>query len=171
VNFVTAGGVTVGLCILAYEIVSWWPGRKALMKDPLRHAARLLPFLASWCYGCLTTLGIGGLVGLASSTVLGISNWLGDAALIWGVGGTGGQLSARQTFLPLSGPGIALMLIITAGFIAAVVKAGRSGNAGVLKRGAWCGITLGTSAGVAGFAAVPLAQAVNTIAGSVYQAV
>jgi hypothetical protein len=169
-NYVTFGGVTVGLCILGYELTIWWPGRKAL-KDPVKHAARLLPFLASWCYGCLTTLGIAGLIGTASSSVLGLSNWLGDAALLWGVGEQPGQLAARETFTPLSGPGACLVLILTAVFIAAVKKAGGGATGGELKRGAWCGITLGTSAGVAGFAAVPLAQAVNAVADSVYRTV
>ncbi|MFJ8081980.1 hypothetical protein ACIQ6Y_15350 [Streptomyces sp. NPDC096205] len=39
-----------------------------------------------------------------------------------------------------------------------------------LTMGTWCGITLGTSAGVAGFAAVPLAEAANTIGDHVYGA-
>lgn len=168
-NYVTYGGVTTGLCLLVYQVITWWPGRKPLMKDPLKHAAKLLPWLLSWCYGCLTTLGIGGLIGTASSSVLGLSNWLGDVALFWGVGEQPGQLAARETFVPLSGPGACLVLILTIGFIAAVKKAGEE-QAGVMKRGAWCGITLGTSAGVAGFAAVPLAQAANWIGDHVYAA-
>ncbi|ELP61753.1 hypothetical protein PV735_11300 [Streptomyces turgidiscabies] len=168
-NYVTYGGVTVGLCLLIHHLVTWYPGRKPLMKDPVKHAAKLLPFLASWSYGCLTTLGIGGLIGTASSSVLGLSNWLGDAALFWGVGEQPGQLAARATFVPLSGPGACLVLILTAGFIAAVKKAGEE-QASILKRGAWCGITLGTSAGVAGFAAVPLAQAANWLGDTVYAA-
>lgn len=168
-NYVTFGGVTVGLCLLGYELMQWWPGRKQLMKDPVKHAARLLPFLASWAYGCLTTLGIGGLIGAASSSVLGLSNWLGDTALIWGVGENGGQLAARETFLPLTGPGAAIVLILTVVYIAAVKRAGDEQRS-VLKRGAWCGITLGTSAGVAGFAAVPLAIGANWSGGHLYAA-
>lgn len=166
-NYVTYGGVTVGLCLLGYQVITWWPGRKPLTKDPLKHASRLLPFLLSWCYGCLTTLGVAGLIGTASSSVLGLSNWLGDAALLWGVGEHPGQLAARATFTPLSGAGNCLVLILTACFIAAVKKAGE-GQASVLKRGAWCGITLGTSAGVAGFAAVPLAIAANWLGANTY---
>jgi hypothetical protein len=168
-NYVTYGGVTVGLCLLIHQAVTWYPSRKALMKDPLKHAARLLPFLASWAYGCLTTLGIGGIIGTASSATLGLSNWLGDVALFWGVGERGGQLAAAKTFVPLSGPGAALVLIATVGFVAAVKKASEE-RAGVLKRGAWCGITLGTSAGVAGFAAVPLALSANWIGDHIYAA-
>ncbi|AWT43186.1 MULTISPECIES: hypothetical protein [Streptomyces] len=166
-NYVTYGGVTIGLGILIYEVVTWWPGRKALLKDPLKHASRLLPFLASWAYGCLTTLGVAGLIGTASSSVLGLSNWLGDVALLWGVGEARGQLAARPTFTPLSGPGACLVLLLTVAFVAAVKKTGGQ-QAGTLKRGAWCGITLGTSAGVAGFAAVPLALAANWIGENTY---
>jgi hypothetical protein len=169
-NYVTFGGVTVGLCILGYQLMTWWPGRKPLMKDPVKHASKLLPWLAAWCYGCLTTLGIGGLIGTASSSILGLSNWLGDAALVWGVGESVGQQAGAKTFVPLSSPGAALVLIATVVFVAAVKKAGEE-TSGQLKRGAWCGITLGTSAGVAGFAAVPLAQAANWLGGTVYTAV
>ncbi|WP_075662240.1 hypothetical protein [Streptomyces acidiscabies] len=168
-NYVTYGGVTVGLCILIHHLITWYPGHKPLRKDPLKQLAKLAPFLASWSYGCLTTLGVAGLIGTASSSVLGLSNWLGDVALLWGVGEQPGQLAARTTFTPLSGPGNCLMLILTAAFIAAVKKAGEE-QRGVLKRGAWCGITLGTSAGVAGFAAVPLATGTNWIADHVYAA-
>lgn len=169
-NYVTFGGVTVGLIVLGYQLTLWYPGRKQLMKDPVKHAAKLLPFLTSWCYGCLTTLGIGGLIGTASSSVLGLSNWLGDAALVWGVGESVGQQAGAKTFVPLSSPGAALVLIATAVFIAAVKKASED-NSKTLKLGAWCGITLGTSAGVAGFAAVPLATAANWCGERLYTAI
>ncbi|PNG17590.1 hypothetical protein [Streptomyces cahuitamycinicus] len=169
-NYVTYGGVTVGLILLGYELTLWWPGLKSLKKDPIRHAARLLPFLLSWAYGCLTTLGIAGLIGTASSSILGLSNWLGDAALLWGVGEQPGQLAARETFTPLSGPGGCMVLILTAVLIAALKKAGDE-TRGELKRGVWCGITLGTSAGVAGFAAVPLAEAANWLGDNAYRQV
>lgn len=164
-NYVTFGGVTIGLCLLIHQLVTWWPGYKPLMKDPLRQAARLAPFLLSWSYGCLTTLGVGGLVGTLSSAALGLSNWLGDVALVWGVGGNAGEMAARRTFTPLSGPGIAVVLILTVALIAAVKKSRHSSE---IKRGAWCGICLGTSAGIAGFAAVPLAMAANGLGEHVY---
>lgn len=169
-NYVTFGGVTVGIMILGYQLTIWWPGRKQLMKDPVKHASKLLPFLASWAYGCLTTLGIGGLIGTASSATLGLSNWLGDAALVWGVGESVGQQAGAKTFVPLTSPGAALVLIATAVFIAAVKKASDD-NSKTLKLGAWCGITLGTSAGVAGFAAVPLATAANWCGERLYTAI
>ena len=166
-NYVTYGGVTIGLCILAHQVITWWPGRKQLLKDPVKHASSLGPFLLSWAYGALTTLGVGGLVGLISGTILGLSNWLGDVALVWGVGGSAGQLSARPAFVPLSGPGVAVVLILTVAFVAAAKK---SRFGGEIKRGAWCGICLGTSASVAGFAAVPLAMAANWLGQQTYGA-
>ena len=166
-NYVTYGGVTVGLCLLIHQLVTWFPGRKKLMNDPVRQAAELLPFLLGWAYGCLTTLGVGGLVGLVSGTILGLSNWLGDVALVWGVGGAGGPQAGAKVFVPLSGPGLGVVLILTVAFIAAAKK---SQYGPELKRGAWCGICLGTSAGVAGFAAVPLATAATVIGDRVYGA-
>jgi hypothetical protein len=167
-QIVTIGGVTVGLCILGYFVTSWWPGRKALTKDPLRHAADLAPFLFAWSYGCLTVLGIGGLIGWIADTALWISNWLGDVALVWGVGTAAGQAAGGTVYLPLTQTGGAIVLILTAVMVALVKKSTKHGQ--TLKLGAWCGLTLGTSAGVAGFAAVPLAQGVNWLGGTVYGA-
>ncbi|MFI9063234.1 hypothetical protein ACIGQE_15330 [Streptomyces sp. NPDC053429] len=166
-NIVTVGGVTVGICILVHYLTGWWPGSKPLRKDPVKHAATLLPFLAAWAYGVLTVLGVGGLIGWIADTALWISNWLGDVALVWGVGGQAGQNVARATYLPLTQTGGALVLIMTVALVAAVKKSKHGAD---IKRGAWCGICLGTSAGVAGFAAVPLAQAVNWLGGTVYGA-
>ena len=55
-NYVTYGGVTVGLLVLAYQLTTWWPGSKALRTDPLGYAAALLPFLFAWAYGVLAIL-------------------------------------------------------------------------------------------------------------------
>ncbi|MFI9824443.1 hypothetical protein ACIHFC_28925 [Streptomyces sp. NPDC052013] len=167
-NFVTIGGVTVGFCILASTLVKWWPGTKALRSDPLRQLARLLPFLAAWCYGVLAVLSIGGLVGWLFDSWLWISSWLGDVALVWGVGGQGGTRASGVQYLPLTQPGAGVTLILTASMLAALKVSGRRDD---LFMGMWCGLTLGTSAGVAGLAAVPLAQAVNWLGGTLYGAV
>jgi len=167
-TIVTIGGVTVGLIILGYYLTTWWPGRKALTKDPVRHASTLAPFLLAWAYGCLTILGIGGLIGWMARTALWISNWLGDAALVWGVGGQAGQHASTPAYLPLTQTGGAVVLILTAVLVAMVKKSGKHGSS--IKLGAWCGLCLGTSAGVAGFAAVPLATAANWLGGTVYGA-
>lgn len=164
-TIVTIGGVTVGICILVHHLVGWWPGSKAIRGNPLHYAADLGPFLIAWAYGALAVLGVGGLIGWIADTALWISNWLGDVALIWGVGGQIGQSVTRTTYLPLTQTGGAVVLILTVALIAAVKKS-RYGSD--IKRGAWCGICLGTSAGIAGFAAVPLAIAVNWAGDKVY---
>lgn len=167
-TYVTLGGCIVGLCILGYHLMEWWPGSKALRGDPLHYAADLGPFLLSWCYGALTVLGVGGLIGWAADTALWISNWLGDAALVWGVGGQAGTRASGNTYLPLTQEGGGIVLILTAVLVAAVKKKPR--YAGDIKRGIWCGICLGTSAKVAGFAAVPLAQATNWLGAALFGA-
>lgn len=161
----TIGGVTVGLAILVHHLVGWWPGSKSLRADPLAHAGALLPFLVAWAYGVLAVLTVGGIIGWAFDTTVWISNWLGDAALVWGVGGEAGQSAAGTVYLPLTQTGSAIVLLLTVGIVAAAKKS-RYGRD--LKAGAWCGACLGTSAGVAGLAAVPLAQAVNAVGAQLY---
>ncbi len=168
-TIVTYGGITVGLLILGYTLTSWWPGTKAVRKDPARAFGALLPFLAAWSYGVLAILTVGGLIGWIADTALWISNWLGDVALVWGVGGEPGQHGPTVAYLPLTQPGGAIVLILTVVIVAAVKRKRTSDEMRrSIKGGAWCGICLGTSAGVAGFAAVPLAQAVNWAGGALY---
>lgn len=164
-TIVTLGGVTLGLALLLWQITAWWPGTKALRKDPFGRAGTLLPFLAAWAYGVLTILTVGGLIGWTADTTLWISNWLGDVALVWGVGGEPGQTAGTVAYLPLTQTGGALVLLMT---VVAVGAAKKSKWGSDIKRGAWCGICLGTSAGVAGFAAVPLAQATNWAGSALY---
>lgn len=168
-QIVTFGGVTIGLLLLLWALIQWWPGLKPLRKDPAGSAAALLPFLFAWAYGVLAILTVGGLVGLLADGALWISNWLGDAALVWGVGGELGQSGPTVAYLPLTQTGTAVVLLLTV-VIIAVAKRPKTPDVvkSNLKRGTWCGICLGTSAGVAGFAAVPLAQAVNWAGGALY---
>ncbi|MFD5900992.1 hypothetical protein ACFWHG_05770 [Streptomyces microflavus] len=164
-NIVTIGGVTVGLAILVHHVVTWWPGLKRLRKDPAGQVAALAPFLLAWSYGALAILTVGGIIGWIADTTLWISSWLGDVALVWGVGGTTGTAAGRTTYLPLTQTGTAVVLLLTVLLLAAAKK---SQYGGALKSGAWCGICLGTSAGVTGLAAVPLAQAVNWLGANAY---
>lgn len=164
-NIVTIGGVTFGLAILTATLVGWWPGLKGLRKDPAGALGRLAPFLAAWAYGVLAILTVGGFVGWLADGFLWISNWLGDAALVWGVGGAAGRSASAGTYMPLTQTGGALVLLLT---VAVVVAVKRSKYGSDIKAGAWCGVCLGTSAGIAGFAAVPLAQAVNFAGAHLY---
>lgn len=162
----TIGGVTVGLAILIRHVVQWYPegGWKALQKKPVPYLADWLPFLFGWAYGALGILTTMGLIGWAFDTALWASNWLGDAALWVGVGEAPGQTAAGAP-IQLSGTGNCIVLLLTVGVLAAVKKT-KMGPP--IKRGAWCGLCLGTSAGVAGAVAGPLAMGVNWLGSAVY---
>ena len=163
---VTIGGVTIGIMVLGYVLIKWYPGRKALAKKPVPYVLELAPFLLAWCYGALGVLTVQGLIGWAFDTALWASNWLGDAALWLGTGEDVGQ-AAQGTYEPLTVFGNCAVLIATACVIAAI-KFTRSGH--MVKMGMWCGLCLGTSSSVAGLAAVPLADGVNYIGALVYTA-
>lgn len=155
----TRGGIVVGLTLLGMQLVAWWPGYKAFRKKPLPYLTVLAPFLGAWAYGALGVLCTLGLIGWAFDTVLWASNWLGDAALYLGVGQKAG-VSSRGTYLPLTADGSGLMVILTGVFIALLKKSAYNSD---MKKGAWCGACLGTASGVAGLAAVPLAQGANQV--------
>lgn len=161
---VTLGGVVVGVCILLWYGIDWWPGVESLKNHPAGYAAELLPFLIAWAYGTLGVLTGMGLIGWAFDTALWASNWVGDAALVLGVGESPRQV-ASGTYAPLTTFGNCTMLVATVAMVRAIKKT-KSGSA--LKAGTWCGLCLGTSSGVAGVAAVPLAQGINAIGETVF---
>lgn len=163
----TAGGVTVGLGILAWFLISWFPGKKPLLSDPLTHASRALPFLFGAAYGTLGILAVGGLVGWIFDTTLWVANWLGDVALIIGVNASAG-VSSQGNYLPLTSMGSMAVFLLTV-VVIALIKKRPSGDD--VKKGAICGACLGTSAGIAGVVAVPLAQAANWLGATVYGAI
>ena len=160
----TAGGVTVGLAILIHFVIAWYPGKKPLLKRPLDHVGRLLPFVFGWAYGALGTLTVMGLIGWAFDTALWAANWLGDAVLWLGVGESPGQIS-HGAVQPLTAVGNFTVVLLTAAVIA-LIKYRPSGSE--IKKGVLSGLCLGTSAGVAGLTAVPLANAVNALGTVVY---
>lgn len=163
----TAGGVTIGLGVLAWFLIDWFPGKNPLLSKPLEHAAALVPFAFGFAYGTLGILTVGGLIGWWFDTTLWIANWLGDVALMIGVGASAG-VSSRGNYLPLTDMGSLMMLLLTV-VVIAVIKKRPSGPD--LKKGTLCGLCLGASAGVAGYVAVPLAQGVNWLGETVYGAI
>lgn len=163
----TAGGVTIGIAILAWVLIEWFPGKKQLLSKPLEHASRLLPFLLGAAYGTLGILSVGGLIGWAFDTALWVMNWLGDVALVIGVGASAG-VSSRGEYLPLTDAGSMLVFLLTVAVIGFIKKRPSGGD---VKKGMLCGAGLGTSAGVAGLVAVPLAQATNWLGETVYGAI
>lgn len=162
----TSGAVTAGLCLLGWYVISWWPGRKALMgKKKVGYILQLLPFLFGWAYGALGVLSVMGLIGWGFDSALWIANWLGDAANWLAVGAKAGQTS-RGTYVPLTDDGGRFVVILTVCLLA-VLKF-RPAIAQELKWGIGSGLCLGTSSSIAGLAAVPLAQAANDLGAIVF---
>ncbi|SFD12523.1 hypothetical protein [Streptomyces aidingensis] len=146
------GGVTIGLCILAWTLTAWW------MRDKHKPAA-IAPYLLSACYGILIVLSTGGLLGAVAGVALWGGNTAGAAALEYGVGGTAPDVT-RSSPLTLTPGGHVLVLLATV-VLAGIWKfsgklRGRRVPAGIIT-----GICLGLSGGIAGWAAVVLAPAVN----------
>jgi hypothetical protein len=156
---VTAGGVLIGLGVLLWHGIEWFPGLDKLKKHPAAFAGDWLPFLLGAAYGILGILTTMGLIGWAFDTALWASNWLGDAAIWVGVGDAPGQTAAGAP-LQLSRFANWAMVLLTF-VVVAIVKFRPSGPA--VKRGVWCGLCLGTSATVGGALAGPLALGLNWV--------
>jgi hypothetical protein len=156
---VTLGGWILGTGLIVLRLGIWWPGLKALRKDPAGLITDLGPFVFSWCYGALLIMCAGGLLGGLADVALWGGNWLGDGALIWGVGGQSGDAVTRGTAQVLTNGGHAMVLLGLFMF-AVLLKRGRV-DAGHVWQGLTSGVLLGLSSGVVGAAAVPLASLVN----------
>jgi len=153
----TVGTVLVGLAMIVWELAVWYPGRKALMKKPVPWLGQLLPFAILWCTGALMAMCLGGLVGYATDWFIWGTGWLGDAALVWGVGGQRQAAPQSGVSQALTTGGLVMTLLLMTGVLARLGK----GFSASKKRGLVSGITLSLSAGVAAFVAVPLASAAN----------
>lgn len=154
----TRGGVAVGIVILVLYLIEWWPGWRALKKKPLPFVGKLLPFALAWLYGMLGILTTMGLIGLGFDSALWAANWLGDVAG-WVLAGAQTQQASRGVYAPLSGDGVWMVVIFTA---VAYGFARKGPYQRDVRRGVLVGMCLGTSAGIAGLAAVPVASATNT---------
>lgn len=154
---ITYGTLVIGLLALAAELADWYPGWKTLKKKPLDHLSRLIPFGFMWAVGALMAMCAGGLVGWATDWFVWGAGWLGDGALIYGLGGER-QAVPQGLSQPLTNGGLAMTLIILTMAVIRLRKGGMDWNR---KRGLISGATLGLSAGVAAVVAVPLASAVN----------
>jgi len=152
----TLGAVLIGLALLAWELADWFPGIKPLQTDLVRQLGRLLPFLLSWCVGALTVMVVGGLIGWIGDTALWGLNTFGDGALIYGVGANSGTAPGSPA-APLAEGGLLVTLLLIIVFLARRKSGARSSK----WRGWGAGIGLGLSGGIARYAAVPLASAVN----------
>lgn len=152
----TLGAVLIGFAFIVWEIAVWFPGIKTLQSNPIPQLGNLLPFVLSWCIGTLTVMVVGGLVGWIGDTALWGLGVFGDGLLVYGVGAQAGT-APGSTAAPLTQGGLLITALVLIGFLARRKR----GATGSKWRGWGSGIGLGLSAGVARYAAVPLASAVN----------
>lgn len=157
--YYTLGTLLVGTAFLVWEIADWWPGIKPFRsekKDWVKLVGPLLPFFLSWCVGALITLCVGGFAATVSEVVIWGTGWLGDAAYVWGVGGTR-QSAPVSSDVALTSGGLFMTCLVIAVFLARRKK----GEVASKRRGILSGMTMSLSAGVARFVAIPLASTVN----------
>lgn len=158
-NVVTLGGQVLGWGLLLYRLGIWWPGYKTMRKDWLRQLTVIGPFVFAWGYGALLIMCAGGLLGGIADIALWGGNWVGDGALVWGVGGQAQDNVSRGTAQVLTNGGHAIALLLVFVF-ALLLKRGKV-DSSALWTGVSSGILMGLSAGLAGAAAVPLASLAN----------
>lgn len=158
----TVASFTAGLSLVAYALITWWPGSKALKKDPAGFARELAPFLLSYAYGMLLILGVGGVVGWLADGVVWAVGWVGDAALVYGVGGTRASVSGTGQTIALTNGGLMIVIIFTVVVVAVRKRRGTSEQTRKqIALGTFGGILTGTVAAVSSTFAIPLASAAN----------
>ncbi|MEE4546760.1 hypothetical protein V2S66_32950 [Streptomyces sp. V4-01] len=156
--------VTVGTIIIALVLQRWWHksgGKKGEDGAGGRKLSTLVPFALALCYGILVILASPSISVLGTIGKLGLwgGKGIGYAYLVWGIGGSSPDV-ARATPVVLSSGGYCVLGIWTALVIGHHVWSKRMPRLYSLC-GTTAGMLIGTSAGVAGIAAVPLASAVN----------
>lgn len=155
----TYGSMVIGFGLIARHLIDWWPGEKGVKE--WREWLSLLPFVLAYCFGILLILGVGGFVGLVSNAALWGVGWVGDGALIWGVGGERAVVGAGGQRMALTNGGLAAVLFLA--FIFAGLQAKSEKLRVPLTRGVLAGILTGTVAGISATMAIPVASAVNAI--------
>ncbi|MGW4388219.1 hypothetical protein [Streptomyces sp. NPDC004685] len=160
-NLVSLGGVTVGLSLFGWQFARWWAGHK---KKNLKALRALAPFLLSLAYGMLLILCAGGLLGLAADYSLWGASTIGDAVLVYGVGGTAPAVT-RTSNIALTPGGHAVVVIGTVVLVAVWTRT--RGWRWDLFSGLLAGVTLGLASGIAGAAGYVLSPVVSTLGDSV----
>ena len=164
-NVVTLGGQVLGWGLLVRQGIVWWPGVSTFRKDWKRQVSAIGPFIFAWCYGALLIMCAGGLLGGIADFALWGGSWIGDGALVWGVGGQAQDNVTRGTAQVLTNGGHAIVLLCVFVFFA-LLRRGKV-DSGAMWAGAVSGILMGLSAGVAGLAVTPLANVAN-LAGALF---
>lgn len=152
----TLGAVLIGAVLIVIEVAIWFPTIKTLQSRPLQSSGELLPFILCWAIGALTVMVVGGIVGWAGDTALWGLNTFGDGLLVYGVGAETGTAPGSPA-APLTQGGLFMTVLVLAAFLARR----KQGAKGSKWRGWLSGIGMGLSGGVARYAAVPLASAMN----------
>ena len=152
----TIGAVLLGFAFLVWELFVWFPSIKTLQTNAVAALGDLLPFVLCWCVGALTVMVVGGLVGWIGDTALWGLNTFGDGLLVYGVGAQTGTAPGSAA-APLTQGGLFMTALVLVAFLARRKR----GATGSKWRGWGSGIGLALSAGVARYAAVPLASVVN----------
>lgn len=148
----TMGALLVGTLPLAHQGARWgFAHAKTFKKSPVKAAATAAPLVLSWSVGAMTAMIAGGLVGWAKDVVIWGAGWLGDAVLVWGVGSRRGA-APGGTEVPLTPGGLFMACLVLATYVGS-----RKGNKWLFLSG----LLMALSAGVARFAAVPIASSVN----------
>ncbi|GAA2346713.1 hypothetical protein OKJ48_39380 [Streptomyces kunmingensis] len=160
-NLVSLGGVTIGLCLFAWQFTRWWAGHKKKNLKALRHLA---PFLLCLAYGMLLILCAGGLLGLAADYSLWGASAIGDAVLVYGVGGTSPAVT-RTSNIALTPGGHSVVVIGTVVLLAVWTRT--RGWRWDLFSGVAAGVTLGLASGIAGVAGYVLSPVVSTLGDAV----
>lgn len=155
--YYTLGTLLFGFILFAWEVADWYPGIKALRgKRKLQYLGDLLPFFLTWAIGALFTLCTGGIAGVLAKWQLWGAQIIGDAAYEYGFGGP--RMAAPMTANLVLTPGGLFMAILA--FVVFFVRR-KKGATGSKWRGFLSGGTLALSAGIARWAAVPLATGAN----------
>lgn len=155
----TYGSMAIGFGLMGNYLIGWWPGEKQLRK--WRVWLSLLPFLLAYCFGVLLILGVGGLVGwVVNATLWGIG-WVGDGALIYGMGGSRQTVGEGGQRMALNNGSLMAVLFLCFIFTALRVKSERLRMP--ITRGALCGVLTGTVAAVSSTLAIPIASALNLL--------
>lgn len=152
---VTFGAVFAGILLLGIEVRAQKPSIARLKNKPLDFALDMLPFLLAWCIGALTVMVGGGLIGWWGDFALWGIGTVGDWVLVAGVGVDGGTAPGSSS-QPLNKGGTMAALLL----VCWLWPRGKSQWLGWLS-----GVGMCLSAGVAKYAAIPLASGVNTLGG------
>ncbi|MBT2391654.1 hypothetical protein J7E87_20000 [Streptomyces sp. ISL-1] len=155
-GLVSLGGVVVGLSLFAWDFSRWWVSHKKRLA--LKSLRQLAPFLLCVTYGTLLILSAGGLIGAAADWSLWGTNQVGDAVLVYGVGGTRSDVT-RSSHLALTPGGHAVVIILT---VVIIAVSSRRGFRWDFVRGTLAGISLGLASSVAGLIGFLVAPAVST---------